>query len=54
MGGGGSEEEEEEKKQKEKVEEVAGELLLVIGVAANEPCSLHFPIVITLLVISSL
>lgn len=29
-------------------------LLLVIRVAANEPCSLHFPIVITLLVISSL
>lgn len=29
-------------------------LLLVIRVATNEPCSLHFPIVITLLVISSL
>jgi len=29
-------------------------LLLVIRVATNEPCSLHFPIVIILLVISSL
>lgn len=34
-------------------EEVAEELLLVIGIVTNEPYSLHFPIVITVLIISS-